>query len=53
MKVTIPIGLVLIIAALAYVLGTESGRAQREVIMVKFGRVGSGDDDTAEPDAAD
>lgn len=38
MKVTIPIGLLLIIAVMAYLLGTESGRSQRDVVLVKLGR---------------
>lgn len=38
MKVTIPIGLLFIVAALAYLLGTESGREQRDVVLVKLGR---------------
>ncbi len=38
MKVTIPIGLLLLVAMIAYVLGTESGRAQRDVVLVKLGR---------------
>jgi hypothetical protein len=38
MKVTIPIGLLLLVALVAYALGTESGRAQKELILVKLGR---------------
>ena len=39
MKVKIPLALLLLIAtALGYALGTENGRAQRDVILVKLGR---------------
>lgn len=39
MKIKIPLGLLLLLAgALGYLLGTENGRAQRDVIMVKLGR---------------
>jgi hypothetical protein len=39
MKVKIPLVLLLLIAtALGYALGTESGRTQRDVILVKLGR---------------
>jgi len=39
MKVKIPLVLLLLIAtALGYALGTENGRAQRDVILVKLGR---------------
>ncbi len=42
MKVTIPIGLLLLVALIAYALGTESGRAQRDVVLVKLGRKDAG-----------
>jgi len=39
MKVKIPLVLLLLIAtALGYALGTENGRTQRDVILVKLGR---------------
>ncbi len=39
MKVKIPLALLLLFAgALGYLLGTENGRAKRDVIMVKLGR---------------
>lgn len=44
MKVKIPLLLIVMIAAAAgYLLGTESGRSQRDVILVKLGRGDSGD----------
>ncbi|MGA9279391.1 hypothetical protein [Ilumatobacter sp.] len=38
MKVTVPLAALLLIAALGYILGTEHGRAQREVVMVRLGQ---------------
>lgn len=38
MKVTIPIGVLILAVLLGYLLGTESGRSQRDVILVKMGR---------------
>lgn len=39
MKVKVPIVVLLLLAiALGYLLGTESGRARRDVILVKIGR---------------
>ncbi len=39
MKIKLPLGLLLLMAgALGYLLGTENGRAQRDVILVKLGR---------------
>ncbi len=39
MKVKIPLVLLLVLAAaVGYMLGTENGRAQRDVILVKLGR---------------
>ena len=39
MKVKFPLGVLLLLAiTLGYVLGTENGRAQRDVILVKLGR---------------
>lgn len=53
MKVKIPLVLLLLIAtALGYALGTENGRAQRDVILVKLGRKDAPEDETAEADAA-
>jgi hypothetical protein len=53
MKVTIPIGLLLVVAMIAYLLGTESGKAQRDVVLVKLGRKDApGVDDTATSDVA-
>lgn len=41
MNVKIPLGLVLIIGLVAgYLLGTEQGRAHRDVVLVKLGRGG-------------
>lgn len=43
MKVTVPLALMLIVAsAIGYLVGTESGRQQRELILVKFGRARAG-----------
>jgi len=50
MKVTIPVGVLVLVAILAYLLGTESGRAQRDVVMVKLGR---GDSDAGTESAVD
>lgn len=52
MKVTIPIGLLVIVAVLAYLLGTESGRSQRDVVLVKLGRKDAGGATDAEDAAA-
>ena len=53
MKVTIPIGVLILAVLLGYLLGTESGRAQRDVILVKVGRGGAAaGDDTAAAEAA-
>jgi hypothetical protein len=39
MNVKVPLGVLLLLAiTLGYVLGTENGRAQRDVILVKLGR---------------
>lgn len=39
MKVKVPLGVLLLLAiALGYVLGTEDGRARRDLILVKLGR---------------
>jgi len=39
MKVTLPLGLLLLVAAaVGYAFGTEAGRARRDVILVKMGR---------------
>ena len=46
MKVKIPLVLLLLAAVIGYVLGTERGRAQRDVILVKLGRK-SGEDEGA------
>ena len=60
MKVKVPLALLLLVAgAVGYLLGTESGRSQRDVILVKMGRkqADSGDaensaDETAASDAS-
>lgn len=39
MKVKIPIGLLSVVALLAYLSGTESGRSQRDVVLVELGRL--------------
>lgn len=45
MKVKIPLLLLLLLAAaIGYLLGTERGRAQRDVVLVKLGRK-SGEDE--------
>jgi hypothetical protein len=39
MKVKFPLAVILLLAlTLGYVLGTENGRAQRDMILVKMGR---------------
>jgi hypothetical protein len=44
MKVKIPLVLLLLIAgAVGYLLGTDAGRAQRDVILVKLGKKEEGD----------
>jgi len=49
MKVKIPLALVLLLAlSLGYLLGTEAGRAQRDMILVKVGRTPSEDELEAE-----
>jgi len=49
MKVKIPLALVLLLAlSLGYLLGTEAGRAQRNMILVKVGRKPSEDELEAE-----
>ena len=49
MKVKIPLALVLLLAiSLGYLLGTEAGRAQRNMILVKVGRKSSEDELEAE-----
>lgn len=49
MKVKIPLALVLLLAlSLGYLLGTEAGRAQRNLILVKVGRKPSEDELEAE-----
>ena len=49
MKVKIPLALVLLLAiSLGYLLGTEAGRAQRNMILVKVGRTPSEDELEAE-----
>ena len=56
MKVKIPLVLLLLIAtALGYALGTENGRTQRDVILVKLGRkdADAGETPAAESDAAE
>mgnify|MGYP001821441504 CR=1 FL=1 len=54
MNVKIPIGLVLIIGLVAgYLLGTEQGRAHRDVVLVKLGRGGENLADAAADAAGD
>lgn len=58
MKVKVPLLLLLVLAAaVGYTLGTESGRAQRDVILVKLGKgpkeEAAGDDEPATEAAAD
>ena len=49
MKVKVPLALVLLLAiSLGYLLGTEAGRAQRNMILVKVGRTPSEDELEAE-----
>ena len=49
MKVKVPLALVLLLAlSLGYLLGTEAGRAQRNLILVKVGRRPSEDELEAE-----
>ncbi len=48
MKVKIPLAFLLLLAgALGYLFGTESGRARRDVILVKLGRGEGGEGETA------
>lgn len=59
MKVKVPLALlVLLAAALGYMLGTEGGRKQRDVILVKVGRkeaesAESDTEDSVEAEAAE
>lgn len=56
MKVKIPLGLLVVLAAaLGYMLGTEGGRKQRDVILVKVGRKEADpvDADSESPEAAE
>lgn len=54
MKVKIPLALVLLLAlSLGYLLGTEAGRAQRNLILVKVGRKPSEDELELEAEAED
>ena len=51
MKVKVPLAMLLMLAlAVGYVLGTENGRAQRDMILVKLGRKEA--DEPASDDAA-
>ncbi len=53
MKVKIPLVLLLLIAgAVGFLLGTDAGRAQRDVILVKLGRGPKGEPDAADASAA-
>lgn len=38
MKTTVPLFLLVVAAIAGYLLGTEAGRAQRDVLLVKLGR---------------
>ena len=51
MKVKISLVLLVLIAAVAYVLGTEHGRRQRDLVLVKI--KGGADDAPEAPEAAD
>ena len=55
MKIKVPLVLLLLIAgAIGFLLGTDAGRAQRDVILVKLGKKEEGDSLTdAAADAAD
>ena len=59
MKVKIPLALLLLLAAaVGYMFGTEAGRLQRDVILVKLGRkdddmVGPGSDASSGSDDVD
>ncbi len=51
MRVKIPLALLLLLAAaIGYLLGTERGRSQRDVILVKLGRK-AGDEEEPAPAA--
>jgi hypothetical protein len=51
MKVKVPLAMLLLLAlTVGYVLGTENGRAQRDMILVKLGRKEA--DEPASDDAA-
>jgi hypothetical protein len=50
LKVTVPLAALLLAAAIGYILGTESGRAQRDDLLV---RLGLGRGDAADPGAGD
>jgi hypothetical protein len=50
MKVTVPLAALLLAAAIGYILGTESGRAQRDDLLV---RLGLGRGAAADPGAGD
>jgi hypothetical protein len=53
MKVKIPLALVLLLAiSLGYLLGTEAGRSQRNMILVKVSRKPREDELEAEPEAS-
>ena len=56
MKITVPLGILLLLAlGLGYMLGTEDGRARRDVVLVKLGRREADDaeDVDAEAEAPD
>ena len=55
MKVKVPLVLLLLIAgAMGFLLGTDAGRAQRDVILVKLGKKEEGDSlEAAATDATD
>jgi hypothetical protein len=50
MKVKVPLAMLLLALTVGYVLGTENGRAQRDMILVKLGRKEA--DEPASDDAA-
>ena len=54
MKTKIPLALVILVAiAVGYLMGTESGRQQRDVILVKLGRGPTDDSSGADAPVAE
>jgi ABC-type dipeptide/oligopeptide/nickel transport system permease subunit len=52
MKVTVPFAALLLAVAIGYILGTESGRAKRDDLLVRLGRGTGGDAELGVDDAA-